>query len=306
MSRRRELQQHLQQLHEIRGILNAMKNLALMETHKLARFLDAQQQAVKAIENIAGDFQHFFPFISTSPEVRQPTLDVIVLFGSERGFCGDFNQRLLQQLAPITNTDAPPTRTDAHNNPATPRLIALGRKLCDRLEHDTRVAARLSGPSVVEEVPTVLNALIDAIGALQARHGQLNLRLVYHNQQSSGQPLNRQLLPPFQHTEPPATYATQAPMLNLPPATFFSELVDHYLFAVLHETIYSSLMAENHRRVEHMGGAVSHLEQTLTTLARRSRSLRQEEITEEIEVILLSAEGLDESLRRLKRSTPGT
>ena len=299
MSRRRELQQHLQQLHEIRGILNAMKNLALMETHKLARFLDAQQQAVQAIEDIAGDFQHFFPFASNVSEARQPTLEVMVLFGSERGFCGDFNQRLLQQLTAITDTDA-------RNKPATPYLIALGRKLCDRLEHDARVAARLSGPSAVEEVPTVLNALIDAIGALQARHGQLNLSLIYHSQQSAGQPLRRQLLPPFQHTALPTTPATQAPVLNLAPATFFSELVDHYLFAVLHETIYTSLMAENHRRVEHMGGAVSHLEQTLTTLARRSRSLRQEEITEEIEVILLSAEGLDESLRRLKRSTPGT
>jgi F-type H+-transporting ATPase subunit gamma len=38
MSQSRELQGHIVKLGEIRSILTAMKNLALIETHKLARF----------------------------------------------------------------------------------------------------------------------------------------------------------------------------------------------------------------------------------------------------------------------------
>ena len=35
MSRRRKLKQHLRRLEEIRNIMEAMKNLSVLETHKL-------------------------------------------------------------------------------------------------------------------------------------------------------------------------------------------------------------------------------------------------------------------------------
>ena len=48
-------------------------------------------------------------------------------------------------------------------------------------------------------------------------------------------------------------------------------------------------MAENHRRAQHLEGAIRHLDEESGELKRRSNALRQEEIIEEIEVILLSA-----------------
>ena len=61
MSQSRELQLHITQLEEIRSILNSMKNLALIEIHKLARFQTMQGQAVANIENAALDFLDFYP-----------------------------------------------------------------------------------------------------------------------------------------------------------------------------------------------------------------------------------------------------
>ena len=69
-------------------------------------------------------------------------------------------------------------------------------------------------------------------------------------------------------------------------------MAEQYLFAALHELLYTSLMAENERRTKHMDAAVRRLEQTSTELSRRRNLLRQEEITEEIEVIMLSVEAL--------------
>jgi F-type H+-transporting ATPase subunit gamma len=54
-------------------------------------------------------------------------------------------------------------------------------------------------------------------------------------------------------------------------------------------------MAENLRRVRHLEGAVRHLDDKSATLQHQSNALRQEEIIEEIEVILLSASSLDEN-----------
>ena len=85
-------------------------------------------------------------------------------------------------------------------------------------------------------------------------------------------------------------------MLNLPPATCLAELIDHYLFAALHEIVYVSLMAENIQRVRHLEGAVRHLDDKSATLQHQSNALRQEEIIEEIEVILLSAASLDKKV----------
>jgi F-type H+-transporting ATPase subunit gamma len=45
-------------------------------------------------------------------------------------------------------------------------------------------------------------------------------------------------------------------------------------------------MAENQHRMRHMDGAVRRLEQTSSELLGRCNILRQEEITEEMEVIM--------------------
>ena len=49
MSRSRELQQHILQLEDIRDIMNSMKNLAFMETSKLTRLLEIQNQIVENV-----------------------------------------------------------------------------------------------------------------------------------------------------------------------------------------------------------------------------------------------------------------
>ena len=53
---------------------------------------------------------------------------------------------------------------------------------------------------------------------------------------------------------------------------------------------FTSLLHEHQRRVQHLEGATQRLEETLAGLARRQSTLRQEEITEELEVIMLGAD----------------
>ena len=76
------------------------------------------------------------------------------------------------------------------------------------------------------------------------------------------------------------------------PQDCLTDLSEQYLFAVLHEILYTSLMSENYKRVTHLEGAVRHMDDESEKLARQCNALRQEEIIEEIEVILLSASNL--------------
>ena len=56
MSKRHEIKSRIATLDEIRNILNAMKNLALLEIRKLDIFLTTQQRVVSSIEAASQDF----------------------------------------------------------------------------------------------------------------------------------------------------------------------------------------------------------------------------------------------------------
>ena len=272
MTKRQELEHHRRSLGEIREIMNSMKTLAFMETRKLTRFLSTQQAVVKSIEVAAADFLSFHP--ETLPEVTE-TNQVYLLIGTERGFCGDFNQSLLRHLESTLQTHP--------QNEA--QVIAIGHKLHTLIEDETN-RTLIAGASVTEEVMRVLNQVVQTLSSLQKRHGMLPLYGLYHG--NDGGIVMQKLLPSFQCFLLQAPRFHHPPTLNLEPANFLLKLTQQYLFAALHEILYTSLMAENRNRVTHLEGAVKHLNDKSEELARKSNALRQEEIIEEIEVILLS------------------
>lgn len=286
MTRRRALEEHRHNLGEIRGIMNSMKTLAYIETRKIARFLDSQQAMVANIEAMAADFVSFFPETLPTDEGENA---VYLLVGSERGFCGNFNESLFPAMESCV----------AESNYNQSMLVAIGHKLHTTLETDSRVIARIDGANVVEEIEAVLARITQALLTLQANYPTLSLFALYHggeqpNQQGGDeqQVLMQKLLSPFQRYLGKQTDFSHPPIINVAPADFLLELTDHYLFAALHEILYTSLMAENHRRVQHLDGAVQHLDDKENELSSQCNALRQEEIVEEIEVILLSAESL--------------
>ncbi|MGD2112933.1 MAG: FoF1 ATP synthase subunit gamma [Gammaproteobacteria bacterium] len=276
MTRRRALEERRDSLAEIRDILDSMKTLAYMETRKLTRFLDAQHAVVQGIEAAALDLLDFYPGLLPRP--HSPSA-LCLLVGSERGFCGDFNHALLDYLESTT-----------HAHPAGgPLLIAIGRKLRTLLEHDARVVAMLDGASVVEEVTAVINRAVDEFAAVQEKHGGPSLACLYHSGQNDL--VMQPLLPPFQGLVHRATRYSHPPVLNRPPGEVLIDLTDHYLPAALHRMLYTSLLVENRQRVAHLEGAVQHLDDQSAELVRQGNALRQEEIIEELEMILLNTSG---------------
>jgi len=295
VSRRHDLEQHRHSLSEIREIMNAMKTLAYMETRKLTRFLDAQQAVVANIEAAATDFLAFHGDLVQETE---PAVNVYLLIGTERGFCGDINRRVVSQLEIMLNAEE-----GSETSPV--QLIVVGHKLHLVMEEDDRVTEFIAGASVAEEVMTVLEQVAQALALLQSQYGALTLQGLYLSSDDSI--ATPRLLPPFTVAhDQPLRYA-HAPLLNLSTTKFLLELTEHYLFAALNEMLYTALMAENHRRVIHLEGAVHHLDDESDELQRRSNALRQEEITEEIEVILLNSASLAiPEVKKQKRGEWGT
>lgn len=287
MTRRRELEDHLHMLDEIRNIMSSMKTLAYMETRKLNRFLENQHKMVSNIEDMAADFVSTFP--ETLP-AKEATTNIFLLIGSERGFCGNFNESLLPVLEScLAETETPPV------------IVTIGHKLHNILEQDSRVISAIDGASVAEEIGPVLSNIADTLVRLQTTYPSLSLYGIYHAEKHGGtqtgndyQVIMQKLLPPFQNYLGADPVYFIHPEINITPADFLLELTDQYLLASLHEILYTSLMAENHRRMQHLEGAVQHMDEKADELTGICNALRQEEIIEEIEVILLNTAGLEE------------
>jgi len=290
VTRRRDIEQHRHSLDEIRDIMNSMKNLSFMETRKISGFLDVQHSVVKHIEKVAADFLSFYPdtLAKTTGTSVDNDIDVYLLIGAERGFCGDFNHALLRHFETIPIKHAMEKL----------RLICVGHKLETLLENDERAIIFIDGASVAEEVGNVLNQIVNQLATIQEHYGSLNLYVLYHDDEH--QLINQQLLPPFQNLHKQVlerghqSQEPHAPELNLEPREFLLDLSYQYLFIVLYEILYTSLMAESRQRVAHLDGAVQHMDEQSEELHRQCNILRQEEIIEEIEVILLSEVSLDE------------
>ena len=277
MSQHSDMELHLHHLSEMRNILNAMKNLAFMESRKLSRLLQSQTQMVSDLQRVAADFLSFYPYHESVNEARH---DIYLLIGSERGFCGNFNAKLLQMFDmryPLTNEQSY-------------AIIVIGDKLRKYLKTDPRVASFIAGACFEEEIESVLNATVSAVNKLQQQYGYISLTAVYHAEETD-QITSQSVLPPFQMAIKTTNF-TCAPLLNLPAADFFTDMSEQYLLAALHEIAYNSLMIENNWRAQHLDNAVNRLDKNTEILKQKSRMLRQEAITEEIEVIMLGAENM--------------
>jgi F-type H+-transporting ATPase subunit gamma len=266
---RHEIQARLRALGEIREVMNAMKNLSLMETRKLRGFLAAQQRVVGTLEAAMADFLAHHE--EAAPAAAGP--GVYVLIGSERGLCGDFNGEVARAFE----------RERAAQGGPAPQVILVGARLAAQVLA-VEAAAVVAGASVAEEVHEVLARLIDALRGRLAAPGAL---VVIHKDALEHRVEVRVRRPLAPAAAAPRRAA--APRLMLPPAAFFGALLEEHLFASLHESLYGSLMVEHQHRAAHLEGAVQRFDRRAAELARRKDALRKEEITEEIELIMLSA-----------------
>ena len=274
----RRIRENLRLLGDIESIMTAMKNLSSIELIKLAKFLSAGETAMETMETAAADLLGWFPKLREI--IGSVPAEIAVIVGSEKGFCGNFNDSILQKLAEL--------RSGPWKH--CPKLITIGRKLGGKLDSDPDLLETLEGPSVAEEVSDIVHQVTNAVrSAIRSNGRAFSWAVIYNQMTSHGfhtvveYPLNKL-------SESEVKLHPYPPVTNLPGRPLFSQLIDEYLFGALHQIFYRSLRAENQRRLQHMGGAIDLLEKKREKMVRLMNRMRQETITEEIEVMLLSAE----------------
>lgn len=269
MTKRHELQRQRASLDNIGELMGAMKNIALLECRRIAAFIEAQTTATTIIESAFADFAHDH---ATELPTDPPGHEVLLLIGSERGLCGDLNPRLADHAAALAS-------------PVQRQVVLVGSRLADRWNGP--FAASVPGAQFAEEVQSVLlNLLATLVPLLDRRDGTpAVLRLIYLGESGA---VERQLLPVPQITAQTVRRG-HAVLLYLPPRDYLKVLLQQWLAAAVGSALYDALLYENQMRLEHMEQARQRINDRLAVLDSQSNMARQEEITQEIELIQLSA-----------------
>jgi len=275
MSERREIERRLATLGDVAEIMGALKNAAIAEAIRLRRYVPAQQRVIATVDAATQDFLAHYPQL---PKLAASPSGIFLVVGSERGFCGSYNEELVAALD-----------RERARQPPEAAVVVVGRRLASRLGRRLEPAAVVEGPSVADEVRPAIARLITTLQRLPAaRDKLLPLAMIVLYHEIAGRSSEVRAKPLFHGFARDKRRFTDPPRLYLDPHAFFRELADHYLFAALHELFYSALLAENERRLRHLEGAVRRVDHMREELTLRGNQLRQEEITEEIEIILLS------------------
>ncbi len=263
--------ERIQSLEEIKDIISAMKNLSILEINRVSHFIQNQNSVVATIEASARDLFSFYKntksHLHSIPEKKNE--EVLIVFGSERGFCGGFNEL--------------PARAIMENN-GNSAVIAIGRKLNSKLVNYSGDIEMLDGAESLEEIDAVVSHVIRTL----VRYPGARWVIIYNEEIDNRLELKTirpyDLLAQVGHVE-----YTSPPLINEKPEELLIHILDQYIFALIYSAIFTSYITENRQRLNHMESAESRIDRKLEKYNHILNNLRQEEITEEIEVILLNS-----------------
>lgn len=261
MIRRRELEAKLALYQDLSDILGAMRSFALTELHRIDQREEAQAYTASVLFEALNDMA---PSLPNKEEIEG---DVLLLLGSVRGFCASFNEDILTfWLAQRRNAAA---------------TIVVGERLASIMPEDEQavfVPGAVNCADAILVIERILSAHSQTVEVLGLNFG---LAVVFRD--IDGVHLKRMW--PIQPEN--TRGAKELPLTNEPPAYVAVNVAQHCLFHMLNSLLLRSLHTENYMRLMQMESAVKHIDEKTEVLLSQKNRVRQEEIVNEIELILM-------------------
>lgn len=267
MSGETALRERAQLLDELRQIVQSMRNLAFAELQRVSHMKQAQTQAQDAVSQALQSV----PVPEPSRGGLQTNKATWLVIGAERGFCGAFNTQLALAMNALRDQDPSVT------------LLVASHRLLTHLDGATSNVLALPGCASSEEADLMLNEWLGAVDKAIFAGGSVWLMYV------GREGLMRQCLWPVAFVAAAAPRAI--PQLYLPAANLREALSRQALRLAIQGALYASLAEENHWRLAQMQRAQDHLDELGRKLRRRYATLRQANITNELETLASSAVG---------------
>lgn len=215
----------------------------------------------------------------------------IVVFGSDHGMCGSFNERIRDfTLRWIGARDIPLDSLVA---------MTVGHRIAVQLdEEQIALDTHLDVPASVDGVTSFVDDVLLALDDWRQRQAVDHIWLLFNQTTgpSTFTPTDNALLPidrPWlEHIDRRQWPSRVLPTTRMPPEELFSSLIREHLFITIFRACCESLAAENAARLNSMQSAERNIEERLEELTADYRRTRQSAITAELLDIVSGYEAL--------------
>lgn len=286
---------------DLAAIVRTMKTLSAVSIRQYEHATVALREYTRTVELALQALLRDRPAVR--PERAASGAPIVVVFGSDHGLCGRFNDDIArfaaERLRELGVTSGR-RRCLAVGARAGARLTALGEP----------VDATLSLPASVSGLTSLAQAVLIQVDAWGAPDGLGRVLLLYNRRtpQAVAVPRVRELLPlsaeRLRNLAARPWPSRRLPMVVMDTQRLLSTVVRQHLFSVVYRAAAESLASEHASRLAAMQAAERNIEDHLEAQHARFRQRRQETITEELLDIVTGFEASRHAAAHTPKETP--
>ncbi len=290
-----ELRHRIDTATDFGAVVKTMKTLAAVSIRQYERAVDALADYSRTIE------LGFQAVLRDQPRRFDATRELgrtgAVIFGSDQGMCGQFNDEIVSFARRQQRAD--------HARRTWSLLVVGARAEGQALEAGWSVDQTFQVPTSASDITNLVLELLPRVERWRSE-ADVSRLFVFHNRRTSASsytPCQLQLLPigaaQLRQWSGRGWDSNSLPMLASDARRLLSRLVRQYLFVTLFRACAESLASENASRIAAMQAAERNIDDRLEILRRDFYQTRQTAITEE----LLDVVSGFEALSRQRRAT---
>jgi len=268
-------------IEDLQGIVRTMKTLAAVSIHQyntaIASLLDYNRTVEMGL---------YIVLQGKAPSLKRPVSHgarklAAVVFGSDRGLCGRFNEEIADFAIAKMN--------GFHVKQDDRIVLAVGARVAARLEERRQAVEEcFFVPGSVSAVTMTVQQILLKIDEWRTQREVTDVLLFYnhHDNNATHQARMLHLLPVelsrFQRVAEQRWPTHVLPTYNMNREKLFASLIRQYFFVSTFRACAESLASEHASRLASMQAAEGNIEDRLHALTTRLRELRQDSITEEL------------------------
>ncbi len=272
------LQRHIDTSGKLQSIVKSMKTLSavnIRQYEQAAHSLDGYQETIES--GLQGVIRKTGLPDSAGEEGE---IQGLVIFGSDQGLCGRFNEKLVEFLQKNQASAETLQRS---------QVLVSGARMAARLEAaGFKLTDTLWSPGSLAGVNRHVYEIILILYRWRQTPGLKRIDLFFNRYEpgASGLPTTLPLLP-LDNQRLRELMQKEWPGRSLPynaisPDKLFSALIQQYLFVTIYRAQVQSLTSEQASRLHSLQQAEKNIQEHLEELTARYRNVRQSVITSEL------------------------
>ena len=285
-----ELKHKIISVNDLKSVVKTMKSLAAVNIHQYEKAVESLTEYDRTLKMGWQILLQRDPQMLLKPLVSLPRKVGLVVFGSDWGMCGQFNERIAEYSDRILNKQSGDRLLIANVGTRIGTCLQAKGYSCDR---------SFNLPSSVTGITAVIQQIVLTLENWREHHQLDHIDIIYnyidsgiHYQSRQLQifPLNSVWLQQLKRRK---WSGSSLPVFTMDKNRLVSALFSQYFFVALYRACAESLKSESTSRLAAMQMAEKNITERLNDLSMQFNQQRQTTITEELLDIVAGFEALN-------------